>query len=244
MNKSTLKIALDIDNITYTKLIEIIDQSIDEDRLLLITYFNTHSFNQSYHSNSNQNLFRKFDIIHPDGFGVFLASKFLYGNNALPNLITGSTLYQKLLDEGIKQDWSFFFLGDTDETLKKIPLVHRKLKVSGYNNGFDFKNDQIINKINDSKTDILIVGMGTPKQEEWIIGNKDKLHVKVIIAVGDGIKVFAGTKIRGPEVVQKLGLEWLVRLIFEPKRLWKRYLIRNPLFIIRIFKYKFSKSVY
>jgi N-acetylglucosaminyldiphosphoundecaprenol N-acetyl-beta-D-mannosaminyltransferase len=66
--------------------------------------------------------------------------------------------------------------------------------------------------------------------------------VNVIIAVGDGIKVFAGNKRRGPKILQKLGLEWFVRFIFEPKRLWKRYLFGIPLFIFRVIKFKFMNT--
>ena len=121
-------------------------------------------------------------------------------------------------------------------------LQHTDIVIAGYNNGFAYENDKLLGMINKSKPDILVVGMGSPKQEEWIMNCKGNLDVKIIIAVGDGIKVFSGTKKRGPKVIQKLGLEWLVRLFFEPKRLWKRYLIGIPLFFIRLIKIYFTRN--
>jgi N-acetylglucosaminyldiphosphoundecaprenol N-acetyl-beta-D-mannosaminyltransferase len=177
--------------------------------------------------------------VHPDGIGVFLASKFLYGKNGFTKRITGSDFYIELIKGSLKNNWSFFFFGDTDETLSKISKTNPDLFVKGFCNGFNFNNDKLIKDINTAKPDILIVGLGSPKQEDWIVTNRDNVNAKVIVAVGDGIKVFAGTKKRGTKLVRILGLEWFVRLINEPKRLWKRYLIGIPLFIFRILYYKF-----
>jgi len=243
MSKNTINIGTDIQNISYAQLLNEIENHLLERKQLLVTYCNAHIYNLCYQSPENQKIFEEFNIVHPDGFGVFFASKFLYGGKGFKNRLTGSTFYQLLLEEGIKKKWKFFFLGDTKETLKRISSVSPELKIAGYHNGFEFNNDKVTDMIINSNPDILIVGMGSPKQEKWIVNSKNNLDVKVIIAVGDGIKVFSGTKKRGPKFVQKIGLEWLVRLFFEPKRLWKRYLVGNPLFIIRIIKCKFFKKI-
>jgi len=174
--------------------------------------------------------------------GIFLTSRFLYGNNGFPSRITGSDFYVELIKHSIKNNWSFFFLGDKETTLNKISLASPGIIIKGLYNGYNLNNEELVDNINITKPDILIVGMGSPKQEEWIIKNKDQIITKVIIAVGDGIKIFAGIKRRGPKIIQLAGLEWFVRLIFEPKRLWKRYLIGIPLFIYRLFKYKFTSQ--
>ncbi|MEJ2613977.1 MAG: WecB/TagA/CpsF family glycosyltransferase [Ignavibacteriaceae bacterium] len=113
----------------------------------------------------------------------------------------------------------------------------------GYQDGYNIENEKLIEKINDLLPDILIVGLGCPKQEEWIVKFKDYLNVKIILAVGDGIKVFAGTKIRGSNLFRTSGLEWFIRLITNPSRYWKRYLLGIPLFIIRVIKFKLSVKV-
>jgi N-acetylglucosaminyldiphosphoundecaprenol N-acetyl-beta-D-mannosaminyltransferase len=233
---------LKIQKIDYINLIEKIKEAIKYKKQLTITYCNAHTSNSCYNSEEYKKLIEKFDIVHPDGFGVYFASKFLYGSEGFNNRITGSTFYQILLDEGINKGWRFFFFGDKELTLKKISPNNPQLKVAGYHNGFDYESTEILNKIANSKPDILIVGMGSPKQEKWIVDFRTKLKVNIIIAVGDGIKVFSGTKKRGPKFIQKIGLEWLVRLFYEPKRLWRRYLIGNPLFAIRIMKCKLLKN--
>ncbi|MEO8231852.1 MAG: WecB/TagA/CpsF family glycosyltransferase [Ignavibacteriota bacterium] len=185
---------------------------------------------------------KEFDVVHPDGIGVYLASKFLYGVNGLKERITGSDFYIELIQEGIKNSWSFYFFGDKEETLNRISVVNPQLTILGFSEGYNFITENILKNIENLKPDILIVGLGSVKQEKWITENKQSIHAKVIIAVGDGTKVFAGNKKRGPKLIQMIGFEWLIRLFFEPKRLWKRYLVGIPLFILRIIKYKLSKQ--
>ena len=243
MSKKTINIVTDIQNISYAQLLQEIENNILENKQLLITYCNAQTCNLCHKFPGMQKIIAEFNIIHPDGFGIFFASKFLYGRNGFQNRLTGSAFYQLLLEKGIKRNWKFFFFGDKDETLKEISSVHPELMIAGCHNGYTYENGKLLSLINDSKPDILIVGMGSPKQEDWIINFKSKLDVKIILAVGDGIKVFSGSKKRGTGFIQKIGLEWMVRLFFEPKRLWRRYLVGNPLFLIRIIKCKFSKTI-
>jgi N-acetylglucosaminyldiphosphoundecaprenol N-acetyl-beta-D-mannosaminyltransferase len=228
---------LRINKVTYSILLKLIESSLVDNNSACITYVNANTLNIIYKNKKLRELYSKFDIIHPDGIGVFLASKFLYGERCFTSRINGSDLYLGLIDLAILNDWSFFFLGDIDENLKKIGPNHPELNVVGYFNGYTY-NEHIIEKINSVHPDILIVGLGSPKQEIWIQENKCRLNAKIILAVGDGIKIFAGVKKRGFPVLRKLGLEWLVRLIGEPKRLWGRYLLGIPLFLFRITKVK------
>ena len=228
-----------LNNISYAEILDSIRRSIQYQKQLKICYVNVNSLNLSMINYKMKNLFSEFDVVHNDGLGVFLGSKILYGKDGLVNRLSGSDLYEKLIYDCIKYNYKLFFFGDKDETLNQIKRKHPQLNVVGAQNGFEFDSTSTINEINQSGSDILIVGLGTPKQEEWIILNKQDLKVSVIISVGDGIKVFSGTKRRGPKIFQKLGLEWIVRLFFEPKRLWKRYFIGIPLFIFRVIKYKF-----
>ncbi len=167
------------------------------------------------------NLFERFDFIHPDGIGVYFASKYLYKKSGLTKRFTGSDFYPFLIEQAIERNWKLFFFGDSDTTLEKIKTQNLNLNVVGIHNGYDYVNLDLVKKINISNPDILIVGLGCPKQEKWIIENYSNLNVNVIIAVGDGIKVFAGNKIRGPLVLRQLGLEWFVRLISNFKNFGK-----------------------
>lgn len=229
-----------ISKVDYFDILKSIENTYAEEKQIILTGANVNTINLALKDLKFGEVLSKFNIIHPDGIGVFLASKFLYGKKGFDKRITGSDFYVELIKESSKNNWSFFFFGDTNETLSKISKANPELSIKGFSNGFNFNDNEVINDINTSKPDILIVGLGSPKQEKWIVANKDNINAKVIIAVGDGIKVFAGTKKRGPKFLQILGLEWVVRLLFEPKRLWKRYIIGIPLFILRVLKYKLS----
>jgi len=231
-----------IQKISEQSILKIAQDFISSNRKGTICYVNVNSLNIAYNNNKLKSYLSTFDTLHPDGIGVFLASKLLYGKNGLAKRITGSDFYVELIQESLKNHWSFFFFGDTDKTLNKISKYNSGLIIKGFCNGFNYNNDELIKYINTSKPDILIVGLGSPKQEEWVVTNKDNINAQVIIAVGDGIKVFAGNKKRGPKILQKLGLEWFIRFLYEPKRLWKRYFIGIPLFIFRVIRYKFSSE--
>lgn len=229
-------------NVSYNEILNSIQLAIQSRSQLTICYANVNSINLSISDEKIKQLLSEFDILHPDGFGVYLGSRVLVGRNGFSYRQSGSDLYEQIIDEAILSHWKLFIFGDTDETLERIKYKYPKLSIVGNQNGYVFENEKLLFEINNSKPDILIVGLGTPKQEEWIVKYKSKLMVNVIIAVGDGTKVFAGNKRRGPKFLQKLGLEWFVRFIFEPKRLWKRYFIGIPLFIFRVIKFKFMNT--
>lgn len=242
MNKqSTLELfGIKFCKVSYEKILDAIDFAILNKKQSTICYANVNSINLSINDETIIQLLSKFDIVHPDGFGVFLGSKVLFGKDGFSFRQSGSDLYERIIERSILNSWKLFIFGDTEETLGRINHKYPELSIVGKQNGYDFENEKLLTEINNSKSDILIVGLGTPKQEDWIEKNKADLMVNVIVAVGDGIKVFAGNKKRGPKIIQKLGFEWFIRLIFEPKRLWKRYFIGIPLFIFRVIKVKLS----
>ncbi len=229
--------------ISYEGILNFIEKSLEGNEKRIISYAAFHVINLAKSSNSLADKINSFDIIHADGIGVYLASRFLYGKKGLKYKITGSDFYLLLINAAVQKKWNLFFFGDELKTLEKIKAVNPELKISGYVSGYDFIDENIINVINLARSDILIIGLGCPKQENWVYKNRDLINTKIIIIVGDGIKVFAGTKKRGNKIIQKIGTEWLIRLLSDPSKMWKRYLIGIPMFCIRILKYKKSKNV-
>jgi N-acetylglucosaminyldiphosphoundecaprenol N-acetyl-beta-D-mannosaminyltransferase len=227
---------VNLGNVTYEEILAIIDDSIRNNKKNIIGYATAHSLNICYSNSDLKKIFNEFDLIHPDGIGVLLASKYLYGKCGFYQRITGSDFYLMLISEATRNKWKLFFFGDENEVLQKINI--NGLSIVGKISGFNFNTTEVIQSINNSGTDILIVGLGCPLQEKWINDNKDKINAKIILAVGDGLKVFAGIRYRGPVFMQKLGLEWIIRLVKNPQRFWKRYIFGIPLFIYRIIKYK------
>lgn len=188
------------------------------------------------------------DWLVPDGAGVVLASRFL--GCKVHERITGSDVFYGLHDRLNRQGGgSIFFLGSTKEILAEIrqrmAVDYPNLRVAGtfsppYKPEFTpAELDEMIAAINDAKPDVLWVGMTAPKQEKWIHQNRHRLQVKFIGAIGAVFDFYAGRVKRSHPIYQKLGLEWLPRLLQEPRRLWRRMFVSAPLFVAEVFKWKF-----
>ncbi|HEY3251104.1 MAG TPA: WecB/TagA/CpsF family glycosyltransferase [Ignavibacteria bacterium] len=234
-------LGIKVNNIDKEALLAEIENSITESKRLYISYANANSINLSYKNKNFKKLLDSFDIVHPDGIGILLASKILSGGDKLKTRFSGSDFYPELAEKSIKNNWRIFFFGHTDAILEKIKLQNPKINICGTAEGYSFNPVKIAAQINDKVPDILIIGLGQPLQEEMISFYRDFINCSVIMAVGDGIKVFAGEKRRGPIFMQKIGLEWLSRLIRNPLKYGKRYLLGNPLFLYRIIRAKLGK---
>jgi N-acetylglucosaminyldiphosphoundecaprenol N-acetyl-beta-D-mannosaminyltransferase len=188
------------------------------------------------------------DILLPDGSGILLAAKIL--KQHLPERVAGTEFFLALTELCNKQNnIRIFFLGSTEDVLQRlvdrIKIDFPNVTVCGvYSPPFkaefsEADNKLMVKSINTAKPNVLWVGMTAPKQEKWILANKDKLDVNFIGAVGAVFDFYAGTKKRAPQWICKMGLEWLPRLLREPKRLWKRNFVSTPLFLYAVFKQKF-----
>ena len=190
------------------------------------------------------NLYRKYDIALPDGYGMYLAGKFLYGKEkSFKKIFNGTDLYELLLKEANLRHWRIFFFGDTEHTLQalkhKFEGLFPGVVIAGTHHGFvDLGDETVISAINASNSDILLIGMGTPKQDEWLWKHYHELRVPVMMTVGAGIGFMSGEKIRAPKALRKVHLEWLFRFFQEPQRLWRRYFLGIPKFIFYIFLQK------
>lgn len=187
------------------------------------------------------------DILVPDGAGIVMASQIAGGE--IRERITGSDIFaeisRRLQGQG---DISFFFLGSTDETLamikNKMAMEFPHIRfVGSYSPPFkqvfsDEDNRTMIEAVNAAEPDILWVGMTAPKQEKWIHENIDKLKVKFVAAVGAVFDFYVGNVKRSHPWFQEHGLEWLPRLIQQPRRLWRRTFISAPHFLYMVIKHK------
>lgn len=124
--------------------------------------------------------------------------------------------------------------------------IGRNIVIGSYSPSYGFENDvlecqQIVEMINNSGATVLVIGVGAPKQEKWIYKYKEQLqHIKIFMALGATIDFEAGNMKRAPKWISQTGFEWLFRLLCEPKRLWKRYLIEDIPFLLLILKQKFN----
>lgn len=171
-----------------------------------------------------RNSFTKEDaLIIPDGVGTLLAAKI--NGIDITEKIAGIEVMNMLLEEARDKNLKVFLLGAKEEILikckKKIKESYDGIDIVGSNNGFfDLDNcDDLIEKINESKADILFVAMGAPRQEVFIEKYKDKLCCKIFMGVGGSFDVFAGNVNRAPQFMINIGMEWLYRVAKEPWRI-------------------------
>ncbi|MFI3230035.1 MAG: WecB/TagA/CpsF family glycosyltransferase [bacterium] len=179
----------------------------------------------------------------PDGIGIIIASKIL-GHN-INNRLPGFDLVQAVFEDIQDKDITVYFLGSSEENINKakseMQKKYKNLKIIGCRNGY-FKSDEdniIIQEINSLSPDLLLVGLGSPRQEKWIYNNKDKLKAKVMIGVGGSFDVMSGNVKRAPEFFIKYNLEWFYRLITQPKRFIR--MLKLPLFLIKVIIFKLFK---
>lgn len=181
----------------------------------------------------------------PDGAGIVLASRLLGGK--IRRRITGSDVFLSVSDRLEKcGGYSVFFLGSTETTLAEIcakmeaNFPHIKV-VGAYSPPFKTTYSEeetiaILDAINASAADVLWVGMTSPKQDIWIHANQDRLKVKFAAGIGAVFDFYAGRVKRSHPVFQNVGLEWLPRLLQEPRRLWRRMFISAPIFLFDLLR--------
>jgi N-acetylglucosaminyldiphosphoundecaprenol N-acetyl-beta-D-mannosaminyltransferase len=191
------------------------------------------------------------DFLTADGIGVVYASKILGGN--IRERITGMDMFLGVNDALNRRGGaSCFFLGSTPETLAKIEEKmaeeYPNIKVAGaYSPPFkpEFSEEdleQMLAAVNDAAPDVLWVGMTAPKQEKWIRAHQERLAVNFAGPIGAVFDFYVGNIERAGPTWQKMGLEWLPRLVQEPRRLWQRVLVSGPKFLARSLKYRFTRT--
>ncbi|MGL4363567.1 MAG: WecB/TagA/CpsF family glycosyltransferase [Cellulosilyticaceae bacterium] len=182
------------------------------------------------------------DLIIPDGIGVVIASKIQKGEQ-LPERVPGFDFVQETMKRAADKGYTYYFLGGkpgvAEEAKKKMEEKYPGIQIAGYKDGY-FKEEDIpnvIEDINNSKANILLVCLGAPKQEKWIMKYKDQLpFVRIAVGAGGSLDGMAGIVPRAPKFYQAIGMEWLYRLAKQPSR-WRRVLV-IPQFLVKVVKEK------
>ncbi len=212
----------------------------------MVYFINAHCFNISLKNNIYLKSIREADFVLNDGIGIKIGARLL--NIDLIENMNGTDLIPKIIRLSYQNKKRIFLLGAKEGIAKKaaqnLKTLYPNILISGYASGYFEKNQiNIVNQIISSETDILIVGMGVPKQEIWLMENKTKLNNVCIAVAGGAILDFLAEEVkRAPLWLQKIGLEWMFRFIQEPRRLFKRYFIGNITFLYHLFKIRSTKS--
>jgi N-acetylglucosaminyldiphosphoundecaprenol N-acetyl-beta-D-mannosaminyltransferase len=237
-----------VDALTFQQTISKIDQAIVEKRSIHHVAVNAAKLVNAQKDPELKASIINCDIINADGQAVVWAARFL--NKHLPERVAGIDLMQALVKLSAQKNYRIFFLGAKEEIVNQVVATYSSLYgkeiIAGYCNGYFRQEDEaaIAKQIADSGADILFVAMGTPKKEIFLNTYKSVINVPFIMGVGGSFDVVAGFVKRAPMWMQRSGLEWFYRVLQEPRRMWKRYLVTNSVFIYLVLKEKFfSKNL-
>lgn len=211
---------------------------------LLINTINAFSYDNARKDVLFSEALQKGDVLIPDGISIVKACRFLNAKSQPKERIAGWDLFVYEMEKLNRVGGKVMFLGSSDAVLnlirRRVAEKYPKIEVDTYSPPYkpvfsDEENEAMISAINHSNPDLLWIGMTAPKQEKWAYTHLDRLDVHCHIGtIGAVFDFFAGTVKRAPERWQRAGLEWLYRLLSEPRRMWRRYFIGNAKFIYYI----------
>ncbi|MGF7398397.1 WecB/TagA/CpsF family glycosyltransferase [Thermoanaerobacterium thermosaccharolyticum] len=230
-----------IDKVTMKNAVDTVENFLLEDRLHIVATPNAEIVMMAQNDDEYKEILNKTDLNVPDGSGVIFASK-IY-KEELPERVAGFDLMMELIKIASLKHYKIYLLGAKADVVKgaylNLKSRYQGIDIVGFHDGYfsEIDEEEIINDINEKKTDLLFVALGAPKQEKWIYKNRNKLNAKVAIGVGGSFDVIAGKVTRAPEIYRKLGLEWFYRLMKEPWR-YKR-MMALPKFAMKVL---FSKK--
>jgi len=235
--------------ISKTSLVEV-SNILNTENSLKVAICNTNTVVRSYRDDQLSKIINSFDIKTPDGFPIAKSSSILYKNSQ--RRVDGYNVLLKTINDGLSKNTSHYFYGSEDFVLKKMigklkndfPNINIVGSSSPPVGSYDeLVQEGYVKDIIDAEPDIVWVSLGFPKQELFINLFQEKYSVESnLVGIGAVFEWVAGTKIKAPEFLANLGLEWILRLAQEPKRLFRRYFVDNLLFLYLITKQYISKK--
>ncbi|PMG42856.1 WecB/TagA/CpsF family glycosyltransferase [Shewanella sp. 10N.286.52.B9] len=223
------------------KLVKAAQHSVG-DETQHFAFVNADCLNIASTDSSYKNILNQCQQVFADGSGIRIACQ-LHGIGLKDN-VNGTDMLPLLCQHASEQGIKLFFLGatagTTEEAATNLKQQYPDLQIVGCHHGYlnESNQQEVIEQINQSGAQLLLVGMGASKQEHWIEQHKYQLKVGAAVGVGGLFDYFANNVSRAPIAVRQVGMEWIWRLAQEPQRMWKRYVVGNPLFLARVLKQK------
>ena len=236
------------------KLALLLGDYIEKDRRnakkepVLVFSLNGHSISEANSDPSYMSIMNKADIVHADGQSVVFFSKWLKGRDIEERTATTDMIHD--LPDFVQKKLKHYLFGGKAEVVREASKImmekYTNFDVVGFKNGYFSEEDElsICNDINESGCDVLWVGLGKPKEQEFCLRNKERLNVSVIITCGGCYNFITGDYSRAPKWAQNIGVEWFHRVLTNPRKLLYRYLTTNPHAIYCVIKNEISVRKY
>lgn len=233
-----------IDVLCVQETIDLVERYVENKEPLHLMGVNADKINELNKNERLKQIINSCGVINADGASVILASRYL--NKPLPERVAGIDLMQSLVKLSAEKGFSVYLLGAKEAVVEKTAQVlknqHPNLRLVGYHHGYFQETDwpEISNQLKTLRPDFVFVGITSPTKEYLIEYLQNDGNYSVFMGVGGSFDVISGAIPRAPVWMQKCGLEWLFRVIQEPKRLFKRYFVGNWQFIKAVMKEKKS----
>lgn len=244
MSKDLELLGLSITNITKEEALDRIDATTEG--LHTMHFVNAHCINVAAKDAEYHTILAKADALFADGSGIRLAGSTL-GCPIVDN-VNGTDLFPLLCSRFAKTGKRMFLLGSAPGVAEKAARWAEEYTgssiIAGTYHGY-FKSGEessVIEAINASGAELLLVALGVPRQEKWIASVRSLLQVPLCMGVGALFDFYSGTVSRAPLWMRKIGLEWVWRLLLEPGRMWRRYIVGNVVFIVRLMKLRIRQG--
>jgi len=233
-----------IRNCKMQQAIDTIIQHAQKKHSANFAFVNADCLNKVWNQEWYRKVLLRMEEVYADGIGVKLAAK-MKGIQISEN-VNGTDLFPLLCQKAAKNGLKIFLLGSradvVEQCAKNMQKRFPELVIAGTQHGYfhEWESEQVINNINNSAADIVVVALGAPLQEFWADHYKKELLAPVCIGVGGCFDFYSGRIPRAPLWLRAHSMEWVWRLMQEPKRMWQRYIIGNPLFLYRAWKLSHS----
>ena len=244
-------LGIDVYAMRMNEVMELCEESICNRTSLMLGVLNVAKAVNSRKDKDLRNSLDDADVVLADGKGIVWLSRLM--GESLPERVAGIDIMYCLLEKANERHYSVYFLGAKDEVVSKVVAFVKEtysgVRIAGYRDGYFDKNEEdfIVDDIYKNNTDILFVAIPSPKKENFLSRWREKLNVPVCHGVGGSFDVVAGITKRAPVWIQNCGMEWFFRLVQEPHRMWKRYLVTNTIFsflsLKEIFRARFKEIV-
>ena len=235
-------LGVSIDSLTMGETVQLVEKYVQTKTPLHLMGVNADKINETNKNPLMKQIVNSCGIINADGASVILASKRL--NCKLPERVAGIDLMQNLVELSAKKGYRIYLLGAKQEIVEKTAQVlktkYKNLEIAGIRNGYFKESDwqNISDELKNQKPDLVFVGITSPKKEYLIEFLQSDGNNCIFMGVGGSFDVISGNIPRAPKWMQKMNLEWLFRMIKEPRRLFKRYIVGNTTFMLAVSRAK------
>jgi len=231
-------LGIEVDSLTTDEFLQRVEEFVSSGTPHQIAYLNADCVNKCWSNRAYREAISKADLVYADGMGVVWASRVF--DRPLPERVNAGDLLPQFCELASAKKYRVYLLGGEDgiaeRAAQRLAAEYPDLQIAGCHHGFfeEEEDCKVVDEIRQAKPDVLLVGMGAPRQELWIRDYLKDLNVPVAWGVGGLFDYCAEKFSRAPEWMRKRGMEWLYRLLLEPRRLWRRYVLGNLIFTFRV----------